>query len=455
MTRRITLTMVGVVAGALVVAGLGALLLIRLGARSEAKKELASQAQRLAGALEDPLSLNALRGLGAALRLEGQSVVRIGGGGRIAGELPAGVAIADLQPARLRAGHTVSGVRGNLAFAAAPARRAASLFVVVLTRRADTGRHAVGVWFLLASVATLVVAAIVAANLGRRLTRPLREAQAATDRIAAGDLAARVAEQPGVDDELGSLGRSINSMALALERSQGMERQFLLSVSHDLRTPLTSIRGFAEALAEGRATDATHAGVVISAEARRLERLVRDLLELAKLDARRFTLHLRSTDVAEVAADTTEGFQPAADEAGLDLSFQHPRSDAVLASADPDRLAQIVSNLVENALKFASAAIRVSVEPTEDGAVVWVEDDGPGIAPGDLPHVFERFYTTGRAPTRQVGSGLGLAIVAELTRAMGGDVRAEPAQGGGTRIAVSLRRSAEAMAAGTDHTPAR
>ncbi len=114
-------------------------------------------------------------------------------------------------------------------------------------------------------------------------------------------------------------------MAEGLERSRRLERQFLLSVSHDLRTPLTSIRGFAEALAEGKAPDPAHAAGIISAEARRLERLVGDLLELAKLDARRFSLDVRATDVAEVVADTAEGFRPAADAAGVALDRREPR----------------------------------------------------------------------------------------------------------------------------------
>src|SRR5213078_4532728 len=125
-------------------------------------------------------------------------------------------------------------------------------------------------------------------------TRPLREAQDATRRISAGDLTTRLpVAKPGAKDELTSLAESINAMAESLERSKGLERQFLLSVSHDLRTPLTSIRGYAEALAERKAKPG-HAAAVILSEARRLERLVGDLLELAKLDARRFSLDMRA-----------------------------------------------------------------------------------------------------------------------------------------------------------------
>jgi two-component system sensor histidine kinase BaeS len=232
-----------------------------------------------------------------------------------------------------------------------------------------------------------------------------------------------------------------------------VERQFLLSVSHDLRTPLTSIRGFGEALSEGRAPDTAHAGSIITAEARRLERLVGDLLELAQLDARRFSLDVRATDVPEVVSDTTEGFRPAAERVGvaLEVDLGDAAGTPAMAAADPDRLAQVVANLVENALKFATSRISVAVATTgdgKDGVTISVDDDGPGIAAGDLAHVFEPFYQSSWAPARQVGSGLGLAIVAELAGAMGGSVRAESPAGGGTRVTVSLRAWPPPSAAG-------
>jgi signal transduction histidine kinase len=361
----------------------------------------------------------------------------------VPGELPPGIVRADLDAARLRAGDTVTGSKGSLVFAAAGVPRGAdTLFVVVLTRRVHT-RFPGGLWFLVVAGVTLAVAAAVATDLGRRLTRPLREAQSATRRIAGGDLATRVPIDPADGEELAGLAESINAMAVGLERSRGLERQFLLSVSHDLRTPLTSIRGFAEALAEGRAPDQAHAASVILAESRRLERLVQDLLELAKLDARRFSLDVRATDVAEVVSDTADGFRPAAEKAGVALAVRADGGQGpgpAAAAADPDRLAQVVANLVENALKYAASAIAVGASVADGQVQVWVEDDGPGIPPDDLPHVFEPFYRSSRAATRQVGTGLGLAIVHELVEAMGGEVRAERAGGGGTRMVVTLRR---------------
>ncbi|HVF13329.1 MAG TPA: HAMP domain-containing sensor histidine kinase, partial [Acidimicrobiales bacterium] len=449
MTRRLVVTIVGVVAAALAVASIGTVVILRLQARTEARTELRDQAVRLASRVETVQAPGALQAVTRALRLEGADVLRLDDGGRLRGNAPPGVTLADLDPERLRAGRPVTGVGpGGVAFAAAPAERGASTLVVVLTRQVDTGSGVLGPWFLVAVVTTLALAAAVAGNLARRLTRPLREAQEATRRIASGDLAVRVPEDAGDGSELAGLAHSINVMAESLERSRGLERQFLLSVSHDLRTPLTSIRGFGEALAEGKAPDPAHAGSVITAEAGRLERLVGDLLELAQLDARRFSLDIRSTDVAEVVSDTIEGFRPAAERAAVTLTAHLGASGAgpaTPAAADPDRLAQVVANLVENALKFATSRISVAVDHDEhdgDGGArvrITVVDDGPGIAPGDLAHVFEPFYQSGRAPARQVGSGLGLAIVAELVGAMGGSVRAEALAVGGTRMVVSLK----------------
>jgi len=208
MTRRLTLTMVAVVTGALLVATLGTLVVTRLEARTQARRELGGQAQGLAKRIETlPLGLAAVR---AALRLEDGAVVCIGTTcpARQAA-IPAGLTEADLNLARLRNGRVVTGTKGSLAYAAAPAvGRADALTAVVLTRRVGAPSGVLGPWFFVLVLLTLLGAAAVAANLGRRLTRPLREAQIATGRIASGDLAARVPENPADGEELAGLARS-------------------------------------------------------------------------------------------------------------------------------------------------------------------------------------------------------------------------------------------------------
>lgn len=452
MRRRFTLAIVGVVAGALVVAGLGTLLLLTVQGRHDARRDVTDLATRIAdeGArahtANDPVP--ALRPLSNFLRHTDElTIVRVGPQGRTPDALPGGLTTADLSPPALGRGRSVSGFRGRQAYAAVPFTKSGARLAAVVTRRTSSEGGA-ALFFLLAGGVALVVAFGVAATLARRITRPLVTVQDASLRIAEGDLTARAPTPRGSYPELSSLTGSVNAMADNLERLRAQERQFLLSVSHDLRTPLTSIRGYAEALADGTATDTTRAAEVIAAEARRLERLVRDLLDLAKLESHRFTLDLRPTDLWEVVGDTAAGFEPAAERLGLQL-VAHDRvtssgEGGTTVTADPDRLAQVVANLVENALKYAARQVDVRIGHHDGLGVITVDDDGPGIAAEDLPHVFERLWTSTRGPARQVGSGIGLAIVAELVGAMGGAVRAEspvpedPRSRPGTRITVSL-----------------
>jgi signal transduction histidine kinase len=473
--RRLTIAIIGMVAGALLLAGLFTLILTVRSARQQTRQDLVRQAQALAQTVkgeaataavaQQPARLKTiLNGLKRPLSLEGEAVLAVGDNGRLfdidtpflTPVLPSGLAMRDLNPAALLAGQTVAGTKGSIVYAAAPFRadvrvgpNSRSVLManlaqaVILTRRPPTGLRQAGVWFILASALTLAAAALVADRLGRRITRPLEAAEAVTRRIAAGDLGAQVSVPPRADRETASLAQSINTMAESLSRSKGLERQFLLSVSHDLRTPLTSIRGFAEAIADGTATDSAQAADVIANESRRLERLVQDLLDLAKLDARSFSFDLRPVDLSEVVGDTGEGFRRAADDLGLSLLVEPGMLGTIPVTADADRLAQVVANLIENAIKYAAAQIRVVAVMSEGGPVLWVEDDGAGIAADDLPRVFDRLFLSSRYPARQVGSGLGLAIVAELVHAMGGTVRAESpiTASRGTRVAVSLRSS--------------
>ncbi len=234
---------------------------------------------------------------------------------------------ADLDLDRLRAGESSPATTARCVWAAArhraePTLASPRLVVVVVTREADPLlRPAVG-WFLLGSATRpSASASLVAVRLGRRLTRPIRRADAAARRIAAGDLAARVPDDPGADDELAALARSINTMAEELERSRGLERQFLLSVSHDLRTPLTSIRGYAEAIADGTPPTPAAPRRVILAEARRLERLV---ARPARLGQARRPSGSRCTPSPSTSstssAGTADGFGPEAAEAGVALT---------------------------------------------------------------------------------------------------------------------------------------
>jgi two-component system sensor histidine kinase BaeS len=362
--------------------------------------------------------------------------------------LPPGVDESDLDTDKLLNGEQQTARHGDTVFVAMPLNQLQGLTpVVVLSKHVETrpfGQSSGLV--LLAALGAIVVAAVVATYLARRMTRPIAAMESTARRIASGDLSARVDPRGVPHDELGDLASAINTMGEELQEARGHERAFLLSVSHDLRTPLTSIRGYAQAIADGTVEggDAqVRAAEVISAESRRLQRLVADLLDLARLDARQFSLAPRVIDAREVVAETLDAFRPQATDLGLTLELA---SDGpVTVTADPERLAQIVANLVENALKFATTAVHVTLAQHDAVVGIAVDDDGPGISGDDLPHVFERLYTSRAVPGRAVGTGIGLAIVHELAVAMGGDARVESLGGAGTRFVVTIPSTVPAV----------
>jgi signal transduction histidine kinase len=453
MTRRLAIVITAVVICTLTLAGVGTLAVGTLRARHTTELELRGEALDLARNLDDvittaseagPVALRrALRSLNQfrnALHLDGLAVLVGDGNGGLTGaqELPAQLSLTMFPESRLRAGEIISGNVGKLVFAAAPSMLAGGrLIVVVASRQAGSGLRAAWGTFLLASLATLAIGIGAAILLGRRLTRPIREASAATMAIARGELSTRLAEPRSTShDELSDLARSVNVMAGELERSRVLEQQFLLSVSHDLRTPLTSIRGYAEAISDG-AADPQRSAAVIRSEARRLERLVADLLDLAKLRAKGFSLHAERLDLVALAAVAVQAFAP--DAADRNVVVRHEPGPPLTVEADHDRLAQVVANLLENALKYARSEVVVSTSRDGQWAVLAVDDDGPGIAAEDLPHVFDRLYVARSQPARhESSSGLGLAIVKELVDAMGGSVVAARSSMSGARLALRL-----------------
>ena len=284
---------------------------------------------------------------------------------------------------------------------------------------------------LLAALAGVLLAAVLSFLLARSLVEPLKRIAAATRALAADE--SHEPLKPEGTSELVALADAFNEMTSRLAASRDAERAFLLSVSHELKTPLTAIRGYAEGLAEG-AFEPEEAAATISIEAQRLERLVRDLLDLARMNRSEFSVRSEPVDVAGVAREAVARHEVSARQFGVELVAAGSES---WVEADGDRLLQIASNLVENALRATPAGGRVTVTG-EDGRLV-VADTGPGISADDLPHAFERFYLYDKASRdRRVGSGLGLAIVKQLATAMGGDVTAS-SDASGTAFAVTLR----------------
>ncbi len=289
------------------------------------------------------------------------------------------------------------------------------------------------VWgLLIAAGAGGLLAAVAAFLVARRISRPIDRIATAARTLAGGTHPEPVPVEGAT--EIATLAASFNALVEQLQRAQEAERNFLLSVSHELKTPLTAIRGYAEAVEDG-AIEPREAAAIVTAEARRLERLVKDLLDFARMNKTDFSVHNAEIDLADVVEDAARRYQQTAAEFGVTLHAV--TSGPAPAVADADRVLQVVSNLVENALRLTPAGgeVRVVAEP----GVLRVEDTGPGLDDGDREHAFERFYLHERyGRERPVGTGLGLAIVKELTLAMGGSVAVESGAGKLTVFTVRL-----------------
>src|SRR5438477_11966178 len=334
--------------------------------------------------------------------------------------------------AKKRVNGTIRVGSTNYFYAARPASSPRALVLLRPKRLGNTAFYPFLVGLLIAAGAGIALAALAAFLLARRIARPVRRVVDATRHLAE----ERNPEPVPIEGayEIASLARAFNEMAEQLTRARAAEKQFLLSVSHELKTPLTAIRGYAEGVADGT-FDMNEAVETISIEAARLERLVRDLLDLARMNRTDFSIHRENVDLATIAREAVRRYEGQAREFGVTLEAFAP--GAAPAIGDPDRVIQVTSNLVENALRLTppGGVVRVYAEP---GALV-VEDTGPGLSQDELPRAFERFYLYSRySSDRAVGTGLGLSIVKELTQGMGGSVDVETAAGRGTRFTVRL-----------------
>jgi two-component system sensor histidine kinase BaeS len=336
--------------------------------------------------------------------------------------------LPDAGAARLRAFEVASGsvdVRGTRFLYAAERNGDEAVVLLRPASRAAADWTPFALGLGLAALVGAALAAVVALLLARAVARPVTRVSDASRALAAGERPEPL--RVSGPREVAALATSFNDLSVELGRTQEAERAFLLSVSHELKTPLTAIRGHAEALQDG-VLEPRGAGTVIDREARRLERLVGDLLDLARLRRRSFSILAEPIDLGDAALAAFERHEAAARTFGVELHAM-AEPDA-LALGDPDRVLQALSNLVENALRSTpeGGTVRILAAPGR----LEVVDDGPGIDDADVPRAFERFYLYDRQRAeRRVGTGLGLAVVRELADAMGGsaEVRSEPGVG--------------------------
>ncbi len=281
----------------------------------------------------------------------------------------------------------------------------------------------------------------VIAMLSQSVLAPVRALGRAARRLGAGDLAYRV-EEPG-RDEIGDLSRTFNAMAEGLETAEQRRRALVADVAHELRTPLSNIQGYLEAVKDGVLEADEETIDTIHGQARQLSRLVEDLRVLAMAESGALRLDLAETSVGELLRRTADAFMPRAASRGVSLRVQADEG-APPVMADRARIEQVVGNLIDNAVTHSpdGGSVSLTCERSNDGGVrVTVADDGPGIPPEEAEAVFERFYRVDPSRSRATGgAGLGLTIARQMIEAHGGRIRLEPSEGGGSRFVFELPR---------------
>lgn len=471
LAARISLVTGAVALVAVLLAGAVALPLIRGAAEAQARQQLAASADLVTAPLvrtgRPPIVLGRQRPLLARQDVDVRLV------GPEEDRLPESVREAVADGERLSETVTVEGERSLV-----EVRPIGDGFGVVLVQPVSElgapAREAVR-RLLLALAVGLAGAAAAGTALAWRLARPLRRAAGAAQALAAGDREVRVG--PDGPAEVAEVADAINRLAEALGHSEGRQREFLLSISHELRTPLTAVRGYAEALADGVVPPdrAAATGRTMLAEAHRLDRLVSDLMDLARLRADAFPVDLAEVDLGALIADAGQVWADRCAGAGLHLRLDGVPDRAVgagtatavpgdtdtgpvstarsdepsdspavsqwIVSADPVRVRQVLDGLAENALRVTPAGgVLVLALRAEPGvAVLEVRDSGPGLSEEDIAVAFERSALHDRyRGQRRVGAGVGLALIEELVRRMGGTAAAGHAPEGGAAFTVRL-----------------
>ncbi len=282
-----------------------------------------------------------------------------------------------------------------------------------------------------------VFALLIGIFLARTISRPVRELTGATKRVAAGELGVQVPVR--TQDELGELANSFNQMSADLAQSNQARRQMTADVAHDLRTPLSVILGYTEALRDGKLQGTPQMYGVMHSEARHLSHLIDDLRFLSLADAGELPLQRRDVAPLDLLNRTAAAHQAAAEQKQIDLQVQVAPNLPDL-HVDPERMAQVLGNLISNALRHtpAGGSVVLAAKRGTEGILLQVRDTGSGIAAADLPYIFHRFYRGDRSRQQNGESGLGLAIAKSIVEAHGGTITAESTPGVGTTFTITL-----------------
>ena len=441
------LFLLGVVVAGLVSAAI-ALRLFRQYAQDRAREQAYSELVREANGLTQLYADQAGFKLLSAKRLERATGDKIfyegldlfpGQKGKAFTALPKGV----VEERLVRGGRTVRfvfrppGARHDYLAVATPVRVGKTFIGTIAVAKPQTvlAQHWLALIerLLLAFAGGVLVAGAFAWYLTRRITTPVLKLSHAADEVARGNYDVDV---PSGSGEIGMLADRFGEMASRLAEAEELERNFLMTVTHELRTPLTAIRGHVEALREGVVTDEelrVASLTVIAAEATRLERLVGDVLDLAKLDAHRFTVLQEEVDMGRLVDEAFAAFTEEARRRGIDYRCDVDGKPVIVT--DGDRVLQVISNLLSNAFRWTPDGGRVALELTSSNGTVRVavDDNGPGIPPGEEDRIFRPFWSRGGG-----GTGLGLAIASELAAALGGRLRLASSAEDGSRFELVL-----------------
>lgn len=300
-------------------------------------------------------------------------------------------------------------------------------------------RSSVNNALLISGVVAAGVAMAVSWYISRRITRPIQQMVSASQRIADGHYEEHLTHHSS--DELGELTESFNRMASTLADTELMRQQLIADVSHELKTPLASINGYMDGLLDGVIEPSQETFLQVQREAARLQRLVRDLQQLSRVESGQIPLRIAPCDAVELVQSSVEWLRPQFEEQGIQLMVQI-QAEKIMMLADHDRVHQVLMNLLSNALHYtpSGGCVKVGVECQPSMAHFWVKDNGTGLAPDDLQRVFQRFYRVDKSRSRSSGgSGIGLTIAQHLIHAMQGKIWAEsPGLGQGSTFHFTL-----------------
>ncbi|MEZ4712834.1 MAG: ATP-binding protein [Caldilineaceae bacterium] len=293
----------------------------------------------------------------------------------------------------------------------------------------------------LATIFSAAAASLLAILLGwllaRAISKPVRELTLATQAVAQGQLGHQVTIHS--NDEIGQLAASFNQMSSDLARATQLRRQMTADIAHDLRTPLSVILGYTEALHDGKLSGDDEIYETLHNEAKHLNHLIDDLRLLSLADAKELPLNLVEIEPADVLQRAAAAHQIRAQQAGVTLEVD-AATDLPTITADPERLTQVLGNLINNAIRYTAAGgvICLLAETQAKTVLLRVQDNGVGIDPADLPYIFDRFYRGDRARQNSGESGLGLAIAKSIVEAQGGTISVESTPGVGSTFTLAL-----------------